>query len=110
MGMTATATVDVSSSKSRSAKSKKSSGIGSGRGSGQGSGSGSGYGSGSAAYRIDGASGSENTFVIDGQETANFRTGAVNNSNSAPKSFLGGVINGRATISRNRISGGGSCR
>jgi Ca-activated chloride channel family protein len=97
MGMTATATVDVSSSKSRSAKSKKSSGIGSGRGSGQGSGSGSGYGSGSAAYRIDGASGSENTFVIDGQETANFRTGAVNNSNSAPKIVSGGVINGRAT-------------
>jgi Ca-activated chloride channel family protein len=91
MGMTAAATIDVSSSKPRSAKSKKASGAGSGSGNGRGSGVG--YGNGSAGYIISGASGSENTFVVDGQETANFRTGG----NSATKIVSGGVINGRAT-------------
>ena len=35
-------------------------------------------------FQIDGASGSENTFVIDGQEVTNFRTGVLNNSNNIP--------------------------
>lgn len=35
-------------------------------------------------YQIDGASGSENTFIIDGQETTNFRTGTLNTNNNIP--------------------------
>lgn len=35
-------------------------------------------------FQIDGASGSENTFVIDGQEVTNFRTGTLNASNNIP--------------------------
>lgn len=35
-------------------------------------------------FSIDGSSGSENTFVIDGAEVTNFRTGAVNRSNNDP--------------------------
>ncbi|MEO6590127.1 MAG: TonB-dependent receptor [Pyrinomonadaceae bacterium] len=35
-------------------------------------------------FQIDGASGSENTFVIDGQEVTNFRTGTLNASNNVP--------------------------
>ncbi len=35
-------------------------------------------------FQIDGASGSENTFVVDGQETTNFRTGTLNNNNNIP--------------------------
>lgn len=35
-------------------------------------------------FQIDGASGSENTFVIDGQEVTNFRTGVLNASNNIP--------------------------
>jgi hypothetical protein len=35
-------------------------------------------------FQIDGASGSENTFVIDGQEVTNFRTGTLNASNNLP--------------------------
>ena len=35
-------------------------------------------------FQIDGASGSENTFVIDGQEVTNFRTGVLNASNNLP--------------------------
>jgi Ca-activated chloride channel family protein len=64
-------------------------GNGSGRGSGNGNGSGGGF-------QIDGASGSENTFVIDGQEVTNFRTGALNSKNTVPKTISGGVINGKA--------------
>lgn len=30
------------------------------------------------AFQIDGASGSENVFIIDGQEVTNFRTGTLN--------------------------------
>ncbi|HEX8265263.1 MAG TPA: TonB family protein, partial [Pyrinomonadaceae bacterium] len=33
-------------------------------------------------FSIDGASGSENLFIIDGQEVGNFRTGALNSANS----------------------------
>ncbi|MGE0246264.1 MAG: carboxypeptidase regulatory-like domain-containing protein [Pyrinomonadaceae bacterium] len=35
-------------------------------------------------FQIDGASGSENVFVIDGQEVTNFRTGTLNASNNIP--------------------------
>jgi outer membrane receptor protein involved in Fe transport len=35
-------------------------------------------------FQIDGASGSENSFVIDGQEVTNFRTGTLNNNNNIP--------------------------
>ncbi len=35
-------------------------------------------------FQIDGASGSENTFVLDGQEVTNFRTGALNQQNNVP--------------------------
>lgn len=35
-------------------------------------------------FQIDGASGSENSFVIDGQEVTNFRDGTLNNSNNIP--------------------------
>jgi hypothetical protein len=39
-------------------------------------------------FQIDGASGSENTFVIDGQEVTNFRTGTLNNNNNIPFAFV----------------------
>ena len=35
-------------------------------------------------FQVDGASGSENTFVVDGQEVTNFRTGALNINNNLP--------------------------
>lgn len=35
-------------------------------------------------FQVDGASGSENVFVIDGQEVSSFRTGTLNEKNSAP--------------------------
>jgi hypothetical protein len=35
-------------------------------------------------FQIDGASGSENSFVIDGQEVTNFRTGTLDNNNNIP--------------------------
>lgn len=35
-------------------------------------------------FQVDGASGSENTFVIDGQEVTNFRTGTLNANNNLP--------------------------
>lgn len=37
---------------------------------------------------IDGASGSENAFYIDGQEVTNFRTGTLNANNAIPTQFL----------------------
>lgn len=66
------------------------------------SGTGSGFGNGSTAdvisnqqiqnlplngrnargFQVDGASGSQNSFVVDGQELSNFRTGALNSNNS----------------------------
>ncbi len=39
-------------------------------------------------FQIDGASGSENTFVIDGQEVTNFRTGTLNSNNNIPFQFV----------------------
>lgn len=38
----------------------------------------------SAGFQIDGASGAENVFVIDGQEVTNFRTGQLNANNNVP--------------------------
>jgi hypothetical protein len=38
----------------------------------------------SGQYQIDGASGSENSFMIDGLEVANFRTGVLNSNNDLP--------------------------
>lgn len=38
--------------------------------------------------QIDGASGSENVFVIDGQEVTNFRTGTLNSNNDLPFEIL----------------------
>ncbi|MGD9560899.1 MAG: carboxypeptidase regulatory-like domain-containing protein [Pyrinomonadaceae bacterium] len=37
---------------------------------------------------VDGASGSENVFVIDGQEVNNFRTGTLNGNNAIPTQFV----------------------
>jgi hypothetical protein len=47
---------------------------------------------GAAGLMVDGASGSENVFVIDGSEVANFRTGAVNknNQNAAQRAGIAG--------------------
>ncbi|HNQ15444.1 MAG TPA: carboxypeptidase regulatory-like domain-containing protein, partial [Pyrinomonadaceae bacterium] len=38
----------------------------------------------SAGYQIDGSSGAENTFIVDGQEVTNFRTGQLNSNNDLP--------------------------
>lgn len=37
-----------------------------------------------AGFSIDGATGVENTFIIDGQEVTNFRTGGLNTNNDLP--------------------------
>jgi hypothetical protein len=42
----------------------------------------------SGGFQIDGASGSENVFVIDGQEVTNFRTGTLNANNNLPFELL----------------------
>ena len=42
----------------------------------------------SGGFQIDGASGSENTFIIDGQEVSNFRTGTLNTNNNIPFQFI----------------------
>lgn len=42
----------------------------------------------SGGFQIDGASGSENTFNIDGQEVTNFRTGVLNSNNNLPFELL----------------------
>ena len=42
----------------------------------------------SGQYQIDGASGSENSFMIDGLETSNFRTGTLNINNNLPFEFI----------------------
>jgi hypothetical protein len=39
-------------------------------------------------FQIDGASGSENTFIIDGQEVTNFRTGILTRNNDLPFELL----------------------
>ncbi len=42
----------------------------------------------SGGFQIDGASGSENSFMIDGLETGNFRTGVLNVNNNLPFEFI----------------------
>lgn len=42
----------------------------------------------SGGFQIDGASASENTFIIDGQEVNNFRTGVLNVNNNLPFQFI----------------------
>jgi hypothetical protein len=42
----------------------------------------------SGGFQVDGASGSENTFVVDGQEVTNFRTGTLNVNNNLPFQFV----------------------
>ncbi len=42
----------------------------------------------SGGFQIDGASGSENVFVVDGQEVTNFRTGVLNPNNNLPFELL----------------------
>lgn len=39
-------------------------------------------------FQIDGSSGSENTFIIDGQEVTNARTGVLNSNSNIPFSML----------------------
>jgi hypothetical protein len=42
----------------------------------------------SGGIQVDGASGSENSFIIDGQEVSNFRTGMLNVNNNLPFQFV----------------------
>jgi hypothetical protein len=42
----------------------------------------------SGGFQVDGASGSENSFIIDGQEVSNFRTGVLNSNNNLPLEFV----------------------
>jgi hypothetical protein len=42
----------------------------------------------SRGYQIDGSSGAENTFVIDGSEVTNFRTGQLRDTNNIPFQFV----------------------
>lgn len=42
----------------------------------------------SGGFQIDGASGSENVFIVDGQEVTNFRTGTLNTNNNLPFELL----------------------
>jgi hypothetical protein len=42
----------------------------------------------SGQFQVDGASGSENLFTIDGQEVNNFRTGVLNQNNNIPFNFV----------------------
>lgn len=42
----------------------------------------------SGGFQVDGASGSENAFIIDGQEVTNFRTGVLNSANNIPNALI----------------------
>ncbi len=42
----------------------------------------------SGGFQVDGASGSENAFIIDGQEVTNFRTGVLDANNNIPFQFV----------------------
>ncbi len=42
----------------------------------------------SGGFQVDGASGSENTFLLDGQPLENFRTGILNGVNNVPTSLV----------------------
>jgi hypothetical protein len=41
-----------------------------------------------AGFQVDGSSGAENTFIIDGQEVTNFRTGQLMANNNIPFDFV----------------------
>lgn len=41
-----------------------------------------------AGIQIDGSSGAENTFIVDGQEVTNFRTGQLNSNNNLPFNLI----------------------
>ncbi len=41
-----------------------------------------------AGIQIEGSSGAENTFIVDGQEVTNFRTGQLNSNNNLPFSLI----------------------
>jgi Carboxypeptidase regulatory-like domain/TonB-dependent Receptor Plug Domain len=45
----------------------------------------------SGGFQVDGASGSENSFVVDGQEVNNFRTGAIRSNQAIPTQFVSEV-------------------
>jgi len=45
----------------------------------------------SGGFQVDGASGSENSFMIDGQEVNNFRTGALRSNQNLPTQFVSEV-------------------
>ena len=45
----------------------------------------------SGGFQVDGASGSENSFMIDGQEVNNFRTGALRANQNVPTQFVSEV-------------------
>ena len=42
----------------------------------------------SGGFQIDGSSGAENTFIIDGSEVTNFRTGQLRDTNNIPFQFV----------------------
>lgn len=42
----------------------------------------------SGGYQIDGSSGAENSFIIDGVEVTNFRTGTLSNASNIPFQFV----------------------
>lgn len=44
-----------------------------------------------AGFQIDGASGAENTFIVDGLEVTNFRTGQLRNTQNIPNDFISEV-------------------
>ena len=44
-----------------------------------------------SGFQIDGASGAENTFIVDGLEVTNFRTGQLRNSQNIPNDFISEV-------------------
>lgn len=44
-----------------------------------------------AGFQIDGASGAENTFIVDGLEVTNFRTGQLRNVQNIPDAFISEV-------------------
>ena len=48
-------------------------------------------------FQVDGSSGSENVFVIDGQEVTNFRAGALNGRNDLPRDDAGNVFSIKAS-------------
>lgn len=45
----------------------------------------------SGGFQVDGASGSENSFIVDGQEVNNFRTGALRTNQAIPTQFVSEV-------------------